>query len=80
MQITLQKALLTFETLSFIIHILFCSINGITFSNLRVPELQYSSFNSGVNFLKYFTYLIISNMLVKFNIEIKLNIFQFLTY
>ena len=41
-----------------------------------VTELQYSSFHSAVTFLKYFTYVIISNKLVKFNIGIKFNIFS----
>ena len=41
-----------------------------------VPELQYSSFNSVLTYLKCFTYLIISNSLVKFDIEIKFNIFS----
>ena len=40
-----------------------------------VPELQYSNFNSAVTFLEYFTYLIVSNRLVKFNMEIKFNKF-----
>ena len=41
-----------------------------------VLELQYSSFNSAATFQKYFTYLIISTRLVKFNMEIKFNIFS----
>ena len=39
-----------------------------------VPKLHYSRFNSAVTLLKYFTYLIISDRLVKFNMEIKFNI------
>ena len=34
------------------------------------------SFNSAVTSLKYFTYLIISNRILKFNMEIKFNIFS----
>ena len=45
-----------------------------------VLQLQYSSLSSAVAFLKYFTYLIISNRIVKFNIEIKLNTFSVLLF
>ena len=43
--------------------------------DIGVPVLQYTSFTSAVNFLEYFTYLIVSNKLVKFNMEIKFNNF-----
>ena len=47
----------------------FCLLGGI-----GVPELQYSSFNSSVTFQKCFIYLIISNRLAKFHMEIKFNL------
>ena len=44
--------------------------------NTGVPELKCSIFNSYVSFLKFLTYLIIGNIPLKLNMEIKLNIFS----